>query len=87
MRTRAVEMTGWWTEVENQKQVSHLRPPPLEIANAISTFPQPRPAAENWKTKTTFPTFPLDVLPVAKINQKGAWAADRFAPASRLILG
>jgi hypothetical protein len=62
------------------------RPQPLEIANnAIPTFPQPRRGAEKWKTKSTFPTFPLAVFS-SQTNQKGGLAADRFAPASRLIL-
>src|ERR1700694_5114057 len=62
------------------------RPQPLEIANnAIPTFPQPRRGAEKWKTKSTFPTFPLAVFS-SQTNQKGGLAADRFAPTSRLIL-
>jgi hypothetical protein len=35
---------------------------PLEIALAIPTFPQPLRGAGKWKTKNTFPTFPLAVL-------------------------
>jgi hypothetical protein len=66
---------------ENQKQVSHRFPQPLEIANdAITTFPQPRRGAEKWKTKPRFPTFPL----VVYFSRKGdpAIASLRF----RLIL-
>src|ERR1700682_4189010 len=48
------------------------RPQSLEIAqDAISTFPQSRRGAEKWKTKTTFPTFPL-VVYISK--PKGALA-------------
>ena len=45
---------------ENQVQVSLRRPPPLEIAVAIPTFPQLRLAAamEKWKSKGRIPTFP-----------------------------
>jgi len=42
---------------------------------------------EKWKTKSRFPTFPLAVFSSPKTNQKGGLAADRFAPAFRLILG
>jgi hypothetical protein len=36
-------MTDCWTREENQNQVSHARPQPLEIAKtAIPTFPPPR---------------------------------------------
>ena len=73
---------------ENQRQVSHGRPQSLEIAKAaIPTFPQLPRGAEKWKTKSRFPTFPLAVFSSPKTNQKGGLAADRFAPASRLILG
>src|SRR5215471_13035350 len=61
------------------------RPQPLEIAAAIPTFPQPRRGAEKWKTKRTFSTFPL-VVCLFLTTQKGGLAADRFAPAFRLIL-
>jgi hypothetical protein len=64
-------------------------PQPLEITqNVIPTFPPPRLGVENWKTKSRFPTFPLVVLYLSQ-NQtkKGGLAADRFAPAFRLILG
>ena len=47
-------------------------PQPLEIALAIPTFPQPRRDAEKWKTRTTFPTFPLAVLPYQKTIRKEA---------------
>src|SRR6202022_3868771 len=61
---------------ENQKQVSHRFPQPLEIANdAIPTFPQPRRGAEKWKTKPRFPTFPLVVLFFSERRP-----GDRFAP-------
>ena len=62
------------------------RPQPLGIAeDAIPTFPPPRRGAEKWKTKGTFPTFPLAGLGFQR-TQKGDLAADRFAPAFRLIL-
>src|ERR1700736_4210579 len=61
---------------ENQKQVSHRFPQPLEIANdAIPTFPQPRRGAEKWKTKPRFPTFPLVVYFFSERRP-----GDRFAP-------
>ena len=50
------------------------------------TVPQLRRGAEKWKTKSRFPTFPLSVF-LPPTNQKGGLAADRFAPAFRLILG
>jgi hypothetical protein len=72
---------------ENQRQVSHGRPQSLEIAKAaIPTFPQLRRGAEKWKTKSRFPTFPLAIFSSPKTNPKGGLAADRFAPAFRLIL-
>jgi hypothetical protein len=64
-------------------------PQPLEITqDVISTFPPSRLGVEKWKTKSRFPTFPLVVLYLFQ-NQtkKGGLAADRFAPAFRLILG
>jgi hypothetical protein len=64
-------------------------PQPLEITqNVIPTFPPPRLGVGKWKTKSRFPTFPLVVLYLSQ-NQtkKGGLAADRFAPAFRLILG
>ena len=70
--------TGLWKwrameNEENQKQVFHRFPQPLEIAKgAISTFPQParlgspiqkgkhkkRRTVEKWKSKSRIPTFP-----------------------------
>jgi hypothetical protein len=64
-------------------------PQPLGITpNVIPTFPPPRLGVEKWKTKSRFPTFPLVVCFLSQ-NQikKGRPAADRFAPAFRLILG
>jgi len=59
------------------------RPQSLEIAqNAIPTFPQSRRGAEKWKTKTTFPTFPL-VVYISK-KRKEPWRSLRSA--FRLIL-
>jgi len=54
---------------ENQNQVSLRFPPPLEIAAAIPTFPQPLRRVEKWKTKSRFSTFPLVVLSL-KSNQE-----------------
>ena len=55
------------------------RPQSLEIAHdAISTFPQSRRGAEKWKTKTTFPTFPLAVY----ISKTERSPGGRFAPPS-----
>jgi hypothetical protein len=63
---------------ENPKQVSLRFPPPLEIAAAIPTFPQPLRRVEKWKTKGRFPTFPL-VVYVSQIQiRKEAWR--RIAP-------
>jgi hypothetical protein len=77
----AVEMTGHGRRGK-PKAGFPPRPQPLEIAkNAIPTFPQPRRGAEKWKTKSTFPTFPLTVLVFVSKTQKGGLAADRFAPA------
>jgi hypothetical protein len=71
---------------ENQKQVFLSAHSPWKSLNcAIPTFPPPRRGAEKWKTKSTFPTFPLVVFLCSK-NQKGGLAADRFAHRSRLIL-
>jgi hypothetical protein len=68
--------------VENQRQVSHRAHSPWKIANdAIPTFPQPRRGAGKWKTKSTFPTFPLTVLCLFLRLRKEGLAADRFAPA------
>src|SRR5579862_8363292 len=59
-----------------------LPPQSLEIAqSAIPTFPQPRRGAEKWKTKGTFPTFPL-VVYIFQTNQKGDLAAVASRPAS-----
>ena len=82
MKQTAVEMTGHGRGGK-PKAGFPPRPQPLEIANnAIPTFPQPRRGAEKWKTKSTFPTFPLAVFAFVKTRQKGGLAADRFAPAS-----
>ena len=69
----AVEMTAM-DAVENQRQVSHRAHSPLEIAKyAIPTFPQLRRGAEKWKTKSTFPTFPLTILCLFLRLRKEAW--------------
>ena len=52
-----MEMTSWG---KRGKPISGFPPFPqdLEIAAAISTFPQRRRGMEKWKTKSRFPTFP-----------------------------
>jgi hypothetical protein len=73
--------------VENQEQVSPLRPQALEIAqDAIPTFPPPRRGAEKWKTKKHVSHFPACCLWVFKTTRKGGLAAGRYAPPFRLIL-
>src|SRR5687767_11802008 len=50
----------------------------------------PTAATKQWKSgkpKSRLSTFPLLCFPYLFSNQKGGLAADRFAPASRLILG
>ena len=50
----------------------------------------PPAATKQWKSgkpKSRLSTFPLLCFPLYISNQKGGLAADRFAPASRLILG
>ncbi len=86
MNTKSYGNDGRVENEENQTQVSLRFPQPLEIAGAIPTFPQLLLRVEKWKTKSRFPTFPL-VVSLSKTNtKKGGLAADRFAPASRLIL-
>src|SRR5229473_7817441 len=73
---------------ENQPQVSRRRPQPLEIASAISTFPQLRLAAAmgKWKSRTRIPTSPQPFhLSRSQRNERRP-----FPPATlffRLILG
>ena len=87
MNTEGRGNAGLMDNEENQKQVSHRCPQPLEIARgAIPTFPPPRLRVEKWKTKNRFPTFPLVALLSQNQIKKGNPAADRFAPAFRLIL-
>ena len=52
------------------------RPQFLEIAHyAISTFPQSRRGAGKWKTRSTFPTFPLVVYGVQNRKEPGGRSA------------
>jgi hypothetical protein len=84
----AVEMTAYGRGGK-PKAGFPPRPQALEIAqDAIPTFPPPRRGAEKWKTKSTFPTFPLAAFGVLKLKQhrKEDLAAGRYAPAFRLIL-
>lgn len=77
---------------ENQKQVSLGAHSPLEIVKgAIPTFPPPRRRGrmEKWKSKSRIPTFPPARVSIGNPKnktKKGVLAADRFAPAFRLIL-
>src|SRR5258707_11570748 len=73
---------------ENQKQVFSAAKKPLEIAAAIPTFPQLRPAAamEKWKSKDRIPTFPRRFIPLSKSKRKESQS--RLLPLSfRLISG
>ena len=67
---------------ENQSQVSLRFPPPLEIAAAIPTFPQPLRRVEKWKTESGFPTFPLVAFILKTKTQKGGLAAVASLPPS-----
>src|SRR5688572_23856144 len=81
----AVEMTGHGRGGK-PKAGFPPRPQPLEIAtSAIPTFPQPRRRAEKWKTKNTFPTFPLTVLCLF-LNQGRRPGSGSLRSRSRLIL-
>ena len=62
---------------ENQEQVFRRFPPPLEIAAAIPTFPQPRgERMEKWKSKSRIPTFPRHENIEAPENKKGGTRLD-----------
>jgi hypothetical protein len=50
------------------------------------TVPQPLRRVEKWKTESRFPTFPLVVFASQIQSRKESLAADRSAPAFRLIL-
>ena len=64
-----------------------LFPPPLEIAARFPHSHRPDEAVEKWKSKNRISTFPRPCFPSHNSNHKGGLAADRFAPAFRLILG
>ncbi len=51
---------GLWTARKTKSRFPLTAHEPLEIAAAISTFPQPRLAAAvgKWKSKARIPTFP-----------------------------
>src|SRR5260370_30244235 len=55
-------------------------PQPLEIADAISTFPPPRRRVEKWKTNSRFSTFPFAVFLSQHQTNKGGLAAALFSP-------
>jgi len=82
---RAMEMTGGWETKENQTQVYLRFPPPLEIA---ARFPHSHRPGAAWKSGKPKTGFPLSHLLLSYENQprKETLAADRFAPAFRLIL-
>jgi hypothetical protein len=73
---------------ENQRQVSLRAHSPWK--SPTTRFPHSHSrddAVEKWKANTRLPTFPLPDCSLSRIrNQKGGLAADRFAPAFRLIL-
>ena len=85
---RAVEMPGCG---RGGKPKAGFPPRPRALGNrqrqAIHTFPPPRRRGrmEKWKSKSRIPTFPPARFPIFK-PKKGGLAADRFAPAFRLIL-
>jgi len=73
--------------VENQKQVSHRVHSPWKSQRA--RFPHFHRLGYAWKSGKPKAGFPLSHLLFLLKNptQKGGLAADRFAPAFRLILG
>jgi len=88
MRQNGCGNDGLWTPRKTKGRFpTGVHSPWKSQKAAIPTFPQLRRGAEKWKTKSRFPTFPLAVFSSPKTNQKGGLAADRFAPAFRLILG
>jgi hypothetical protein len=54
---------GLWTARKTKDRFSIAAHEPLEIAVAISTFPQPRLCGrmEKWESKGRIPTFPRSV--------------------------
>jgi len=74
---------------ENQKQVFHRFPQPLEIAkDAIPTFPQPRrrPRGKVEIQKQDF-HFPTAACPSLKNRRKEDSPERRLTPSFRLIVG
>src|ERR1022692_2742782 len=69
---------------ENQVQVSLRCPPPLEIAGAIPTFPQPRAttAMEKRKSNSRIPTFPRR-FPLSRQTKPKTTQKDRRAKTAR----
>jgi len=77
---------GLWTASKTKSRFSIAAHKPLEIAGAISTFPQPRPfdRMEKWKSKGRIPTFPRSVY--LSQNQKRKEIQSRLLTSSfRLI--
>jgi hypothetical protein len=82
---RAVEMTGHGKRGKPNPSFPRF-PQPLEIALAIPTFPhRPGEARKSGKRKARFPLSRL-LFVFTKRIKKETLAADRFAPAFRLIL-
>src|SRR5712692_10778832 len=80
----AVEMTGHGRRGKPNAGFPQ-RPPPLEIACAIPTFPPPRRSSGKWKTKNRFPTFHCLRFPFFDQIQKGGLAVE-LRSSSRLIV-
>jgi hypothetical protein len=77
-----------WTARKTRNRFSIAAHKPLEIADAISTFPQPRlyDRMEKWKSKDRIPTFPRSVY--LSQNQKRKEIQPRLLTSSfRLISG
>jgi len=77
---------GLWTARKTKSRFSFAAHKPLEIADAISTFPQPRPCdrMEKWKSKGRIATFPRSVY--FPQNQKRKETQSRLLTSSfRLI--
>jgi hypothetical protein len=62
---------------------------PTALGNrcAIPTFPPPQRSRGKVEIQKQDSHFPTALLPSYNSHQKGGLAADRFAPAFRLILG
>lgn len=63
-----------------------LFPPPLEIAARFPHSHRPDESRGKVEIQNQDSHFPTAVLSLFQLHQKGGLAADRFAPAFRLIL-